>query len=98
MLINCEAKESRDSGPFYIKPKAHTEEEEMPEEEQKESRLPGYTVEDNPVLGRPKSQKGKAPRRQRQSPRRSQRRFRAQWASHRSMVEKQPQEKLLPPY
>ena len=65
MLINCEAKESRDSGLFYIKPKAHAEEEEMPEEEQKESRLPGYTVEDNPVLGRPKSQKGKAPHRQR---------------------------------
>jgi len=63
--------------------------EEMPDEEQRESRLPGYTTEDNPVLGKPKSRKGKAPRRQRQSPQASQRKFQAQWASHRSMVEKQ---------
>ena len=46
-------------GPFHIKPKANVEEEEMSEDEQKESRLPGYTAEDDPVLGRPKSQKGK---------------------------------------
>ena len=65
MLINCGAKEFRDSDPFHIKPNAHTEEEEMLEDEQKESRLPGYTIEDDPVLGRPKSQKGKAPHRQR---------------------------------
>ena len=50
--------------PFHIKPKAHAEQEEMPEDEQRESRLLGYTVEDDPVLGRPKSRKGKAPRRQ----------------------------------
>ena len=81
------AKGSRDSDPFHIKPKTHAEEEEIPENEQRESRLPEYTVEDDPVLSRPKSQKGKAPRRQRQSPQGSQRRFRAQWASHRSMVE-----------
>ena len=62
-------------GPFHIKPKAHVEEEEMSEDEQKESRLPGYTAEDDPVLGRPKSQKGKAPHHQKQSPRGSQRRF-----------------------
>ena len=31
----------------------------MPEDEQRESRLPGYTAEDDLVLGRPKSQKGK---------------------------------------
>ena len=84
--------------PFHIKPKAHVEEEEMPENEQRESRLLEYTAEDDPVLGRPKSWKGKAPRRQRQSPRASQRKFRAQWASHRSMVEKQFQEKLSHPY
>ena len=94
----CGAKGSRDSSPFYIKPKAHAEEEEMPEDEQKESKLPGYTAEDDPVLGKPKSQKGKASRLQRQSPRASQRKFQAQWASYRSMVEKPPQEKLLPPY
>ena len=63
---------------FHIKPKAHAEEEEMPEDEQRESRLPRYTAEDDPVLGRPKSRKGKAPRRQRQSPQASQRKFRAQ--------------------
>ena len=56
---NCEAKGSRDSGPFHIKSKTHAEEEEMPEDEQRESRLPGYTTEDDLVLGRPKSQKGK---------------------------------------
>ena len=71
----CGAKGSRDSGPFHIKPKAHAEEEEMPEDEQMEPRLPGYTVEDDPILGRPKSRKGKVPCRQRQSPRASQRKF-----------------------
>ena len=45
--------------PFHIKPKAHVEEEEMSEDEQRESKLPGYTVKDDPVLSRPKSQKGK---------------------------------------
>ena len=60
---------SRGFGPFHFKPKAHVEEEEMPEDEQRESRLPGYIVGDDPVLGRPKSRKGKAPHRQRQSPR-----------------------------
>ena len=55
-------KGSRDSDPFHIKPKAHVEEEEMPKDELRESRLPGYIAEDDLVLGRPKSQKGKAPR------------------------------------
>ena len=50
----CGAKGSRDFDPFHIKPKTHAEEEEMPEDEQRESRLPGYTAEDDPVLGRPK--------------------------------------------
>ena len=66
-LINditiCGAKGSRDSNPFHIKPKARVEEEEVPEDEQREFRLPGYTAEDDPVLGRPKSRKGKTPRR-----------------------------------
>ena len=43
---------------------AHAEEEEIPEDEQRESRLLGYTAEDDPVLGKPKSQKGKAPHHQ----------------------------------
>ena len=59
----CGAKGSRNSDPFHIKPKVHAEEEEMPEDEQRESRLPGYTAEDNLVRGRPKSQKGKVPHR-----------------------------------
>ena len=63
----CGAKGSRDFGLFHIKLKAHAEEEEMPEDEQRESRLPGYIAEDDPVLGKPKSWEGKAPRRQRQS-------------------------------
>ena len=29
----CGDKESRDSSPFYIKPKTHVEEEEIPEDE-----------------------------------------------------------------
>ena len=70
----------------------------MPEVEQRESSLLEYTAEDNPVLSKPKSWKGKAPHRQRQSPRASQRKFQAEWASHRSMVDKQFQEKSSPPY
>ena len=53
----CGAKGSRDSGPFHIKPKTHAEEEEVPEDERRESKLPGYTAEDDPILGRPKSRK-----------------------------------------
>ena len=49
--IHCGAKGSRDSDPFHIKPKAHAKEKEMPEDEQKESKLPGYTAEDDPILG-----------------------------------------------
>ena len=94
----CAAKRFGDPGPFHIRPMAYAEEEEMLEDEQRDSRLPGYTARDDSVLGRPKSRKGKAPHRQRQSLRASQRKFRAQWASHRSMVEKQFQEKLLPLY
>ena len=75
---DCGAKGFRDPDPFHIKPKAHTEEEEMPEDKQRESRLLGYTAENDAVLGRPKSRKGKAPRRQRQSLRASQRKFRVQ--------------------
>ena len=58
----------RGFGPFHFKPKAHVEEEEMPEDERREFRLPECTSKDDPVLGRPKSQERKAPRRPRQSP------------------------------
>ena len=64
----CGAKGSGDPDPSHIKPKAYVEEEEMPKDKQKESRLLGYTAEDNSVLGKPKSRKGNAPRRQGQSP------------------------------
>ena len=89
MNYTCGAKGSGDSGPFHIKPKAHAKKEDTLEDERREPRLPGYTAEDDPVIGKPKSRKGKAPRHQRQSPRASQRKFRAQWASHRGMVEEQ---------
>ena len=56
----CGAKGSGDPGPSHIKPKAHAEKEEMPEDEQRESRLPGYTAEDDLVLSRPKSPMGRA--------------------------------------
>ena len=59
---------SRGFSLFHFKPKAHAEEEEVPKDELKESRLPECTAKDDPILGRPKSQERKAPRRPRQSP------------------------------
>ena len=47
-------------GPFHIKPKAHAEEEEISEDEQRRSKLPGDVAEDNPALSEPRSQKEKA--------------------------------------
>ena len=58
---------SRGFGPFHLKPKAHAEEEEVSEDECRESRLPECTAEDDPVLGRPKSWERKVPRRPMQS-------------------------------
>ena len=68
----CKAKGSKDLVPFHIGPMAHDKEEEMFEEEQKESRLPGYTAEDNPVLDRLRSQKEKVAHPRRQSSQASQ--------------------------
>ena len=42
---------SGNPGPFHIKPKAHAEEEEMSEDEQKRSKRLGDIAEDHPVLG-----------------------------------------------
>ena len=67
----CGANESGNPGPFHINPKAHAEEEEMSEDEQRKSELLGDVAEDNPVLGRPRSRKEKASRHQGQSPRAS---------------------------
>ena len=66
------AKEFGNPGPFHIKPKAHAEEEEMSENERRKSKLLGDVVEDNPVLGKPRSQKEKAARHQGKYPRASQ--------------------------
>ena len=55
-------------GPFHSKLKVHVEEEEMSKDGRRESILPECTVEDDPVLGRPKSQDRKVPRRPKQSP------------------------------
>ena len=41
--------------PFHIRPKAHAKEEEMLEDEQRESKLSRYTAEDDAILGIPKS-------------------------------------------
>ena len=41
-------------GPLYTKLKAHAEEEEMPEDERRKSKLPSSIAEDNPVLGQPR--------------------------------------------
>ena len=66
---------------------AHAEEEEMSEEEQRESRLPAYTAEDNPVLGRQRSWKKKAAHPQKQSFQASQTKGPTQWASYGGVVE-----------
>ena len=56
----CGAKGFGNPGPFHIKPKAHAKEEEMSEDEQRRSKLPGDVAEDNPALGEPRSRKEKA--------------------------------------
>ena len=54
--------------PFNPKPKVRTEKEEVSEDGRRESILPECTAEDDPVLGKPKSQDRKVPRHPRQSP------------------------------
>ena len=44
---------------FISSPKAHIEKEEMSEDEQRRSELPGDVAKDNPVLGKQRSQKEK---------------------------------------
>ena len=74
----CGAKEFGNTGLFHIKPKAHVEEEEMFEDERRMSKLPRDVAEDNLVLGKPRSRKEKAARRQRQPPKASQRKAQVQ--------------------
>ena len=65
-------KELSNLSPLYTELKAHVEEEETLEDEQRKSKLPRDIAEDNPVLGNPRSRKKKAARHQEQSPRASQ--------------------------
>ena len=52
---HCEIKELNNPSPLYTEPKAHAEEEETPEDEQRKSKLPKDIANDNPVLGQPRS-------------------------------------------
>ena len=47
--------ELSNSSPLHTEPKTHVEEEEMPEDEQREFKLPRDVAEDDPVLGQPRS-------------------------------------------
>ena len=60
IYIYCGVKGFGNPDPFYIKLKVHAEEKEMSEDEQRRSKLPRDVVEDNPVLGKPRSRKEKA--------------------------------------
>ena len=51
----CGVKELNSPDPLHTGPKAHAEEEETPENKQRGFKLPRDIVEDNPVLGQPKS-------------------------------------------
>ena len=98
LKISCGAKGIGDLGPFHIKSMAHAEEEEMSEDEQRKSRLPGYATEDDPILDEPRSQKEEVLCHQGESSIASQRKAQAPWANHRGMVEKQFQERPSPPH
>ena len=52
--------------PFHIKLKAHAEKEETSKDEQGRPKLLRGALEDHPVLGQPRSLKGKAAHPQRQ--------------------------------
>ena len=56
----CGAEGCGNPSPFHIKPKAHAEEEEMSEDEQRRSKLLGDVAEDHPILGELRLQKEKA--------------------------------------
>ena len=94
----CEVKGIGDPGLFHIKPMTHAEEEEMFDDEQRKSRLPGYAAEDDLVLDELRPRKGEVPRHRRESPRASQWKAQASWNSYKGMVEKQSQERPLPPH
>ena len=85
----CGAKEFGNPDPFHIKSKAYVEEEEVSEDEQKRSKLPGDVAEDNLVLGKSRLRKEKVTCHQGQSPRASQGKAQVQRDSHWRIVEEQ---------
>ena len=77
----CGAEGCGNPDPFHIKSKAHAEEEEMSEDEQRRSKLLGDIAEDNLVLGKLRSRKEKAAQFQGQPPQASQTKRLTQWAT-----------------
>ena len=75
--------------PFHIKPKAHAEKEEMFEDELGRLKLLRGVTEDHPVLGQPRSLKGKAAHPQTQPFQSSQTKGPIQWDSYGGVVEEQ---------
>ena len=96
--MNCEIKEFGHPGPLYTKPKAHAEEEEMPEDERRKPKLPSSIVEDNPVLGRPGLWRGRAACHRRHARGASQEKGQVLWVSYGNLVEEQFKEVLSPPH
>ena len=60
IYIYCGVKELSSPGPLHTGLKAHAEEEETPEDEQRKSQLSRDIAEDNPVFGQPKSRERRA--------------------------------------
>ena len=87
--ILYEAKEFSNSGSFYIKPKAHVEEEEKFEDKRRGSKLSRDVADDNFVLSNPRSRKERAERHKGQSPIMSQGKVQVQRDSHGRIVEEQ---------
>ena len=75
--------------PFHIKPKAHAEKEETSKDEQGRPKLLRGAAEDHPVLGQPRSLKGKTAHLQRQPSQSSQTKGPTQGDSYGDMVEEQ---------
>ena len=94
----CGAKGCGNPGSFHIKPKAHAEEKEMSEDEQRRSKLLRDVAEDNPVPDELRSRKEKTAYPRGQPPRASQTKRLTQWASYGGVVEEQFQERLSSPH
>ena len=75
--------------PFHIEPKAHDEKEGTSEDEQGRPKLLRGAAEDHPILGQPRSLKGKVAHSQRQPSQSSQTKGQTQWDSYGGVVEEQ---------